>query len=670
MKSPTLFRPLFFTLLMLLAATLAAQPSENDYRKTIPYGAFHVAPDGTVWNAAGNREIYKLAPGDSLWRSRRFYIDGSTAIKWPNDWEDGQRMFFSCDSTILLFNTDGGEKVKYYRSTDNGKTWVKLSFPNPDKNYVRCVYARNGRIWLSQPCGSLFFSGDNGLTFKSIPSAVVIPRHCYDMSFISMLADGQHGLTSGGHSHIFLTDDNWQTATKLDSPLDLDLLPNSPDYSDTRIYDLLYWHDFLFIDQNGCCFYTEVGDTARWRPLPVATGSFMEDTARNLLAITTKDGYLLLTADLRKFDTIRRFSVTGGGKLIGVTDDQYYIRNESQLFIVSGEKIRTCEFYTDEPISISVYGCKDTVSGHYFYRDYRTLYHFDKKRNQWYRIKTPLKSIPDILPYKKSSNIVMLSDGYHNYLFDIKKQTFTPFRYEHPLKDFLKHPIDSIRITATSSGCFHGIFESVKYTRNGDQFVSQKNPVRQGWNAEDSVADRCFKEFSKTFPAAMLDSMLNNLDEHYDMGLSWAMFDITPADIDSMRATIGGPEFWTYRIRKDSASLQWAGDTLLQLSDSLLTAIVLPCGSGGCTTADILTICFTNSKNKELTIERVDAHCSTGSVPYMLPGKIVYNGKTFYISYIPFMEFVSTLMPEKMITRDKFTVHELLCKVARYLLEW
>lgn len=669
MKSPTLLRPLFFTLLMLLVATLSAQRSENDYREEIPYGAFHVAQDGTVWSAARNSGIYKLAHEDSLWRSHLFYIDGSTAINWPDDWNDRNQMFFLGDSTILLFNTNGDETVNYYRSTDNGKRWVQHSFPNPGKKFVEYVYARNGRIWLSQPCGSLFFSDDNGLTFRSVPSAVVIPRHCFDMSHISMLADGRHGVTSGRHSHIFLTEDNWQTATKLKSPFDMGLLPNNPEYSDTHINDLLYWRNFLLIKQNGCCFYTEIGNTARWRALPVATESFMEDTAHNLLAITTKNGYLLLTADLRQFDTIARFSDTDGGNLIAVTVNKFYITTDDHLFIVSQDRVRTCDFYTDQPIHISEYA-KQKVGSHFFYKydlDDGILYHFDKKRNQWYRIKTPLKIIADILPYPKSSDTVMLSDGYHNYLFDINKQTYTPFRYEHPLQDFLNYPIKSIRITASSQGCFHGIFESIEYCRNGDQFVSQNNSAREGWNAKDPVADKCFKKFSKTFPAAMLDSLLNNLDEHYDMELSWKMFDITPADIDSMRATI---KLMDNRIRNDKASLQWAGDTMLQLSDSLLTAIVLPDYSGGCTTSNELAICFTNSQNKKLVIRCEDSNCQTGSVPYMLPGKIVYDGKTFYISHIPFMQFVSTLMPEKMITRDKFTVHELLCKVAKYLLEW
>lgn len=669
MKSPTLFRPLFFTLLMLLAVTLSAQRSENDYREEI-HGKFHVAPDGTVWSATQNSIIHKLAPGDSLWRSHRFYIDGSTAINWPDGWNDGNQMFFLGDSTILLFNTNRDETVNYYRSTDNGKTWVQHSFPNPDEKFVECVYARNGRIWLTQSCGSLFFSDDNGLNFKSVPSAVVIPRHCFDMNRISMLSDGRHGVTSGRHSHIFLTDDNWQTATKLKSPFDLGLLPNDPDYSDTHINDLLYWRNFLLIEQNGCCFYTEVGDTARWRALPVATESFMEDTARNLLAITTKDGYLLLTADLRQFDTIGRFSDTDGGTLIAVRDNQYYVTNKSHLFIVSRDGVRTHDFYTDQPIHISEYRSKDKVGSNLFYiegRSRRSLYHFDKKRNQWYRIKTPLKTIADILPYQKSRDVVMLSDGYHNYLFDINKQTYTPFRYEHPLQDFLKHPIKSILITASSFGCFHSIIEGIEYSRNGDFFVSQDNKLREEWNAEDSIADKCFKEFSKTFPAAKLDSLLNNLDEHYDMGLSWKMFDITPSDIDSMRATI---KLMDNRIRNDKASLQWAGDTMLQLSDSLLTAIVLPDYSGGCTTSNKLAICFTNSQNKKLVIRCEDSNCQIGSVPYMLPGRIDYDGKIFYVSHIPFMQFVSTLMPEKMITRNKFTVHELLCKVARYLLEW
>ncbi|MBO4645303.1 MAG: hypothetical protein J5642_02175 [Bacteroidales bacterium] len=308
------------------------------------------------------------------------------------------------------------------------------------------------------------------------------------------------------------------------------------------------------------------------------------------------------------------------------------------------------------------------VNGNLFGKKENLLYHFDRDRKKWYCIETPFEKITDILPYQQSRDTVMLADGCHFYLFAINEQTYTPFRYDHPLKDFLQYPVDFIRISATVTGCSGSVKDKIEYKRNGDMFVSQNNEREcvSLWKHEENESDRVFKSFKKSFSAAELDSLLHHLDEQYDAGVSWEMFNITAADLDAMCMDLGGEASYGRYHLPDSTDLQWLADTILQVSDSLLTAIVMSPPRSYCTTTTKLLISFTNRQNQKLTIKSYDPSCSVGTIPYMLPAKGKCDGKTLYISCVPFMQFMASLMPDTMISRQKFNVHELLCKVGIY----
>ena len=172
-----------------------------------------------------------------------------------------------------------------------------------------------------------------------------------------------------------------------------------------------------------------------------------------------------------------------------------------------------------------------------------------------------------------------------------------------------------------------------------------------------------------TFSADELETLLRDFNEHYDQAVSWSQFVITDADLDKMRDALSDWDFAFDCSRRDPASRQWARDTILQISDSLLTSILMVPSSPACTSTSELTIQLTNSHGEKLVFECYDGDCRTGTAPYMMPIKIKQKTQDIYSSYVPFMQFIATLMPNDMITREKFTTHELLCKVARQLLK-
>ena len=187
------------------------------------------------------------------------------------------------------------------------------------------------------------------------------------------------------------------------------------------------------------------------------------------------------------------------------------------------------------------------------------------------------------------------------------------------------------------------------------------------YSEEDREKANADVPFLHSFPVAKLDSLLLDLDERYDLPISWQQFVVTTADLDSMQ-TVLSDESERGFFKQDSASMRWVRDTLSRISDSLLTSIVMLPNNGRCTTQSTLVIRFTNSEGKTLTLECHDPTCSPGTAPYMLPLKLNVKGNIVYSSHLPFMQFIATLMPDEMVTKEKFTIHELVCKVARVLL--
>ena len=663
--------------LMLFGDLLWAQPTEMDYHECLHLQEVVVAPDGTMWNLPASfrsSTFQRMDLRDSLWRNYNpeAHADSGLVKITSDAGYQNFKIVFPDDTTILIIDSDlpfRDSTLTYYRSTDKGVTWQTHKVVLIMDRDPHSVFSRNGKIWMFLGQGYLYCSEDGGVTFTNVPSPLVIPRTHYDATHLYMDSDGRHGVIVGAPLTLFTTDDGWKTAKKQQPPVAQGLLPDADIYR-IKVASLQCWNNHIFIEEGGKVFIAEFSDSLIWRPF--SAKSFLVDTARNELVIIADEGLLLRTADLQHYDTIARLPENRWFRIFSIVNGRVYCRGNDHILVVSDKCIREYGAYTENPIKISKYE-RVRIGGQLYSTKGNILYCFDKARKQWYRVRTPFKEITDISAYGNEKDTILLQDGYHAYRFCFRDASFTPYRVSSPLDGFLKYPVESVKITAIEQGCFGGASHQIEYRRYGDRFVrgdSHKQEYSSCYDCDESDLTVAWASgFDRSFSAEELEAQLRDLNEHYDQGISWRQFDVAEADLDSMCSALGGSEFSPYSFRRDSVALQWIRDTILQISDSLLTDIVMSPPTGGCTSTSSLFIRLTNSRGKVQILESYDEQCSTGTMPYMLPLKIMQKEQVVYSSHVLFMQFIATLMPNDMITREKFTTHELLCKVARQLLK-
>ena len=658
---------------LLLDGSVWAQPTEMDYHECLDLYKVSVAPDGTIWNMPYNRQgstFQRMTLDDTLWRNFDPVIqtDKGPARIESNGGLQYYKILFPNDTTILIVDPYLPYRdsiITYYRSTDKGTTWQSYQLELVHFSEPKSLFVRNGKIWMTLTGGFLYCSDDGGISFTNIPSPLVKKgAYCADDD-IYMDRDGVHGSVKDEKWNIFITEDGWKTTRWVKTSALRDRFSES---FRAHINRVRYWNNRLFAGVEGNVFVAELSDSIAWQPFPAK--SFLVDTARNELVLIADEGLLLRTADLQHYDTIARLPKGRWYSILSVVGDRVYCRGENDIVVASDTGIREVGLYTENPIKIAkeeririgtrLYGKKQNI-----------LYCFDAERKQWYRVKTPLKTITCISAHGSEKDTVMLQDGYHAYLFCVSDASFTPYRQPNPLGEFLECPVDRIEIEAFETGCGGSMSQKLEYSRSDDKFVlenSQKSAYSY-YMGGDSL-ENWAAGFNRTFTTTELDSLLRDLNEHYDQEISWWQFEITDADLDSMCLFLNREEFAITFLRRDNtAALRWVRDTILQLSDSLLTDIVMSPPEGWCTTNSKLTIRLTNSQGKVQILECYDEQCDTGTTPYMLPLKIMRKEHVVYSSHVQFMQFIATLMPNDMITREKFTTHELLCKIALQLLD-
>ncbi|MBP5481637.1 MAG: hypothetical protein J6Y22_07805 [Paludibacteraceae bacterium] len=663
-------KPLSFCLIMLLFSignALWAQPKEMDYHEVLNVGRVSVAPDGTVWHLPDRgTTFHKMSSSDSLWRAFTPMVRTDNGLVEISQFGMARpEILFYDDTTVLLINGFiFKDTLSYYRSTDNGHTWTRFQLPVAHE-IIGSIWSCDGRIWIFLTFGHLYYSEDGGITFSYLSDALSKYRRS-NIAEELFMADAKYGMLSSGYGDIFITDDGWKSARRIDDPVKQGLIPDGNIFWLTcRVQS---WNRYLFASARGRVCYAEMADSIQWQLFPAR--SFLVDKARNELVFIMNNGSILRTSDMAHYDTVGHLPEAYDFDIISVVQDKIYCKDSHRIMVVSDTGIREFGYYTDEPIKIN----KDDrirVAGQLFSFDWNILYCFDKTRKQWYRTYPPLGQITNITTYGTETDTILLSDGNLYYRYAIRDGSILPFRYEHPLEVFLQSPVETVRITASQSGCGGGRKQEVEYCREGGLFTTLKmtqSATGLYFSEEERQKANADVSFHHSFPASKLDSLLRDLDEHYDLQISWRQFVVTTADLDSMQTVLSDESEHGY-YRKDSASMRWVRDTLSLISDSLLTSIVMSPFNGYCTTQSTLKIQFTNSDGKTLLLECHDPTCSTGTVPYMLPLKLNVKGNIVYSSHIPFMQFASSLMPDGMVTKEKFTIHELLCKVGRVLSE-
>jgi photosystem II stability/assembly factor-like uncharacterized protein len=153
-----------------------------------------VAALGNLWNPSQDRGLYKTTDGGKTWE-KIFYVDENTGccdvaidpvnpdIMFAGMWEFRR--------TPWSFSS-GGKGSGLFRSTDGGKTWLKITKGLPEGMLGRVSIAispvRSGIIYAlieAQKTG-LYRSGDNGLTWSLSCNSEAVNDRPFYFSFLAL----------------------------------------------------------------------------------------------------------------------------------------------------------------------------------------------------------------------------------------------------------------------------------------------------------------------------------------------------------------------------------------------------------------------------------------------------------------------------------------------------
>lgn len=678
-------RILFCTLILTLVLAASAQ-QEKDFRERIsPWGmTVTVAPGGDLWCTENLKGIlYHAEDTHSPWHQVNSIGKGHPDSSHYDGGGEYKYVICPDSNTVLVFgkiyNPFKSKHIHnaYWYSNDRGKTWESRTFAS-NKEEINSTYcAPSGEVWIAGD--SLYFSADKGLTFTKLNH---FPHIIAD---ISMDKDGRTGVAGCYADELYYTKDNWTSYRKLPTPQKQHLVNiNTTNKRSLWCSVVFLFKEWIIVGQNGESFYSS-RDKIRWKRLPSSISPRTTDIEKGILFATTENNNIterkiLKTTDLQHFDTVYH---SHGDVLYGlcVSNGQLYgnIKTATDHYFChfSGDSCNRIGFFSDNHPIKAPWRRASAQSDWYNYEEEdiddlvksekypwgwenRDILHFDRNKQQWYRVTTVPFDIQFMFPYRDKQHPdtqqVVVSDGKQLYLTSEHNPTLQPFRIERPLENFLRYPIVRVTITPFTRGCFHFWEDSISYIRNNDIFRATSAIIH-----EDTVA------IEHIFRAEELESFLRNLNLHYDTAITMGMFSFTQSDYDSVRSLYKRYP-WEYLFKyaelKDIYRLK---DTVSHFSDSLIRYIMTTGFHDGCTTRKTFIARITNQNGDVLTISGEDESCGFGEHSFMMPIKLRTDDLILPCTHIPFLRFLGEAMPQNMLTHHNFTNLDVLLKCLRYL---
>lgn len=437
----------------------------------------------------------------------------------------------------------------------------------------------------------------------------------------------------------------------------------------------------LVLEQGGRYFTTSI-DAISWREIQLNIRDIVADRENNEWVIVTRENQLLRSADLLTFDTVNtngpcfftKIKHADRQAIYGFSYNEEQLRwNQGRLdslYRISSGEMTACGLYTGQlPISPNMFhpvsGRNGKTEGEIKANGTRValesdhdLILYDRHNKQWYRhLKTtfPIWDV-QVCSGKLAGNL-LLSDGARMYLAKMDTPVVTPFRYEHPLDEFLKSPVTSVNLGLKGHSCDGHFGQSVLYVLKDNTFEINKKSSLLKKDAD----------FSQSFSAKRLREALNTLNNSYDSPVSVSDFGFTQDDYDSLRRFLFSGSSLTLSAYCDSITRERILEVLPQLGDSIWTDIIQSYQSGGCSTVGTLEITFQNAADKTLVVSCTDDACSYGHFPYMTPFQIQCGGYSFPGTSIPFMRFIGEIKAPSMFWHH-FSNFSLLMKAFRHVL--
>ncbi len=468
-------KKLFLILILFLSLSSFSQ---DTYLADLPISGgiseLGISPSEKIWIATKAGNTYYTNKIGDLWHF------GPLGTKDPlSSISSGifERVSFFSEDILMISGFIHGESSNQdfvLRSTDKGMTWNKVKFGK--SSWIDAAYINNnGKAWMSGSSQLIYYSQNNGETWKSFDKAG--KENALRFATIHFSKDEKTGLFGSFWNIIYKTTDNCLTWERIPTPLDQKKYKrlskkHRPDIRKIRIFG-----EYYIINQQGNIFYTK-RDNIDWIELPNIYD--FETTFDEFIYLIDKD----LKIDLRDSNFVsiwqsnkqlRSLPIainTKNNSLFAFTFGEIYKINKND-FIIS--KLMTDEVPIREPY------LKVNYKGEQIGFDGNTVLRFDKKRTEWYRFMELPINVSNAVIFK---NQIVIANNYldKRLVVDIDKQKTTEYELPKLLFNLSKNNIDKFSIEIGSQGCFHSDRQfkeyklknnSFKLYKKGKQFLSK-----------------------------------------------------------------------------------------------------------------------------------------------------------------------------------------------------
>jgi hypothetical protein len=619
-----------------------------------------VSPDEKIWLVTAVGNTYYTNSIDSNWHYGNLLSVknwNEHNLKQPNL---DRISFFNKDTAFIsgYFNYSDSiyKKNGYYLTKNAGKTWERLNYGG-DSWIYNVFVNKYGKAWMGGSSGEIFYSTDFGHHWELLNS----PYNSSTRMHYIFMKNNLSGISGSLENNIFLTDDNWKTSKKIDTPFDQKKYSNESGHSDNRIEKVILWNNRIVVNQRNKIYYT-VEQEIDWKPFPIKIIDFELDTISNKL--------LAVTADLRVvcFSTPNEYHYLSEKKLSSfpidikvVNSSLFILTNDYEVFKVSSKGIQSLlPFTTDHPISepkIIKHGNKLKWG-----MDGDQLY-LSENNNEWYREYLFDFNIFDFKLINDS--IAIFWDGIKdNYIYSLKDHVSSKYTPVSPLKTFLESPVKSFTINSGSRGCFHNMFEEVTYNIRQDNVLSTESYL------ELNSRDKKTKRFNNELIVKELNYLLNTINDKPSVLPRLIDFHITNKDKKNFLSLVNqqlknksNDDFFG-RKKIDEKFYMTIPNRLDTLNDTILHEVLYKSEGIISTTRNWFTIQIINSKNDTINISR---NYYLHSSPWNLPWEFEYKGSYFNCYNIELSKFINSAVPDEFEGKSYFDNRILIMQIADYL---
>lgn len=655
-------RNCIFIILIFLVATVYGQTKDRRAELGIDgrVNEISISPDEKIWLVTAIGNIYYTNDIDSNWHYGQSIFQSTN--EFGLDRPHLERIsFFNKDTAIMTgyisVNKDDNSKNGLYFTKDGGNSWTLLDYGGDSWIYDSFI-DKNGNAWIGGSSGYIYYSKDFGQHWEKLNS----PYNSNSRMHRIFMYNSHEGIAGALHNEIYTTSDNWKTNKKISTPFDQKKYINDDNYSDDRIEKILFWNNYIVVNQNGNIFYSEA-NKIDWKSFTVKVVDFeLDNETKKIFAITD-------SLEIISFSTPEDFHLVSKKTILGfpidikvVNHSLYVISSEYEVYKINEKGYTHVIPYTidkkiDEPRIVQK--GKRLIWG----IDGKQIYLAEDSNYDWFRENVLEFEVDDFMLLNDS--IAILWDGVkNNYLYSLHNHTSKIYYPNSPIKSLLDFPIKSFSINSGSGGCYHYSNNEVIYERVDDKTFTTTAVNVYNYHDKERIT------FNNKVNSKQLLNILASINSNPAKIPSLKEFEITERDKKNYISLVDNQlknkdtDYLSGKKKINKTFYYSVPKMLDTLNDAIIQHILDQHEGTWSTTRNWFTIQIVNQNNDTLNVSR---KYYVNTLPWNLPWKCEYKGLNFNCYNIAFSRFINSCIPDDFMYKEVFDNRILIMQIADYL---